>query len=161
MLAPRSDFGAVVANGTLYAIGGVNNYVLPPGCAGTVGIYDTVLASVEAYSFVSRSWRYVASLPMPAAIDGAVVGADGRIYVLAFPNADGPYGGAVVYAYNPASNTWTTAISNIPPIPSPKGPHQNPGIGPMTVVGPNRELLLLENDNGDGDFPAAAFTHPT
>jgi N-acetylneuraminic acid mutarotase len=148
MLSPRADFGAVVANGTLYAIGGENDYVSPPDdCSG--GIYGYPISSVEAYSFTTHSWRYVASLPTPAAIRGAVVGADGRVYVLAFPNQTGPYGQGVVYAYNTTKNKWVT-IGSAPS-----------GAGPMTVVGPNRELLVLVGDYGSGHLKAQAFTRPT
>jgi hypothetical protein len=151
MLTPRAHFGAVVANGKIYAIGGEGN--LPNDQCTDVG---PALSSVEAYSFTSRSWSYVAPLPIASFVDGAVVGADGRIYVLAFAS-----NGGVLYAYNTATNTWTTIGNVPPPPPPPAGSRQTPEQGPITVVGPNRELLLLENDDGDGHFPAAAFTYPT
>jgi N-acetylneuraminic acid mutarotase len=145
MLTPRTQFGAVVANGRIYAIGGLDNFDSSP-----CNNHDSLLSSVESYSFASRSWSYVAPLPTAATIDGAVVGADGRIYVL--DTNGGPWG--VVYAYNPATNTWATVVN----VPSPPPVNRLQTVGPMTVVGPNRELLLLENDNGT---PAAAFTYPT
>jgi hypothetical protein len=98
----RDQFGAVIGpDGRMYAIGG--EYVTDS--------IETDTASVEAYSFTTNTWTYVAPLPIATLISGAVLGANGTIY------AAGP---GFLGDYNVQTNTWTT-LTPPPASPSPAG----------------------------------------
>ena len=139
MQQARSDFAAVIGpDSRVYVIGGeYDNY-------NTIG--REVLSSVEAYSFTSHTWTYVAPLPMADDIVGATIGADGRIYAV----------GTNVYAYNVSTNIWTT-LSAVPPPNPPNGYVDT--VGPAVGMGSAHTLLLIEN--AEGNDKASAYTYAT
>ncbi|XP_055354805.1 kelch-like protein 2 [Paramacrobiotus metropolitanus] len=81
--------GVAVLNGRLYVIGGTHR-----------DDEDDLLACVEAYDFLSRSWSAVSALPHSTGYWVAVACA-GRLY------AFGNDGSSLALAYDPAGDTWT------------------------------------------------------
>ena len=152
MRTPRAAFGAVVTGGVLYAIGGEEDGPSKPengGCeSGTV----SVLSSVEAYSFSTHSWKTVAPLPQATRVEGAVVGADGRIYAIG-DGASRP----VLFIYDVWANAWT--IGPTPPLAKPT--RFGSSWGPVVAFGPSNSVLLIENAVGNGNLSASAYSLPT
>src|SRR5205085_5937940 len=115
---PTARHGFVVvagADGHIYAIGGAD-------VSGT-------LATVEAYDPSSNSWacstgdpssgcatHSLAPLPTARQRLAAALGGDGRLYALGGYHPSGGYL-ATVDAYDPATNTWSTAA----PLPTGRG----------------------------------------
>jgi len=105
MPTARGGFGVAVANGKIYAIGGLNN--------------DTNLAVNQEYDPVANSWR--TKTPMPTPRSGcAVASYQGKIYVIGgtvgvTTDLVSEFTGAVE-VYDPATNTWETKT----PMPTPR-----------------------------------------
>ena len=105
MPTARGGFGVAVANGKIYAIGGLNN--------------NTNLAVNQEYDPVANSWR--TKEPMPTARSGcAVASYQGKIYVIGgtvgvTTDLVSEFTGAVE-VYDPATNTWETKT----PMPTPR-----------------------------------------
>jgi hypothetical protein len=94
MTTPRALFAAVYApDGRIYAIAGGQMH--PSSSFSDVASYIKT-ASVEAFSPVTQRWESVAPLPLASVSHGAVVGADGRIYVVGGDNGN-PLGNTTVY----------------------------------------------------------------
>ena len=123
MQQARTNFAAVIGpDHRLYAIGG--EYVnFNTGCC-------QLLASVEAFSFTTHTWTYVAPLPTAAMIAGAVVGADGRIYAVGQEIGYGANGPQGLWAYDVKTNSWTTLTA--PPV-----------AGVATGVGTNKSIVVV------------------
>ena len=102
----RGGFGAVVAEGQIHVIGGLD------GVIGSPATYTQ-----QAYSPLTKVWEKLPNLLTPRYSIGAAVGADGRIYVIggmvdmdARPRP-GPQSfgeGGLLEAYAPTTRTWTT-----------------------------------------------------
>jgi len=90
----RYNFPAVF-NGTnqIYIFGGRTN--------ATSG---TEIATVLRYSVSANTWTAVAPMPIAAAGSAAVLGVDGKIYVVG--GVSGGVTTGVVQVYNPSANTW-------------------------------------------------------
>jgi N-acetylneuraminic acid mutarotase len=102
-----SAAGATGADGRIYVIGGNTGVGV-----GAASITDTV----EVYNPSTNKWTFVASTPTKHEIMGAVLGPNGRIFVIGGNNADSFASVTnVVEAYNPDINTWTTVT---PPMPT-------------------------------------------
>jgi hypothetical protein len=95
MITPRSDLGADVIDGIIYAAGGID-------------ASSQTLATLEAYNPATNSWSTEAPMLTPRA-DLAVVALNGLLYAIGGRGADGnPL--ASVEAYNPATNSWTPQL---------------------------------------------------
>jgi N-acetylneuraminic acid mutarotase len=95
MPTARYHLATGVANGILYAVGGLSSS-------------GAILATVEAYNPATNTWTSKASLPT-ARFDLAVGVVNGVLYAV---GGVGPAGSvATVEAYNPATNTWTSKAS--------------------------------------------------
>jgi N-acetylneuraminic acid mutarotase len=93
MPTPRCHLAVVALNGLIYAIGGTH----------TDG---TAIPSVEIFNPATSSWTTGhAHMPTPRSLLGAGV-LDGKIYVVGGSNGSGAL--AVVEAYDPATDTWST-----------------------------------------------------
>ncbi len=99
LLTPAADACATYdGNGHMLVIGGINQ-------AGSAR-----LANVAQYDIAGNTWSDSAVPDFPVAISGAraVLGADGRVYVIG--GETGPLGAgttqAAVYKYEPASGAW-------------------------------------------------------
>ena len=105
MPTPRGGFGVAVANGKIYAIGGLNP--------------DTNLAVNQEYDPVSDLWR--TKKPMPTPRSGcAVASYQGKIYVIGgtvgiTTDLVSEFTG-IVEVYDPATDTWETKT----PMPTPR-----------------------------------------
>jgi len=101
----RARLAAVTGpDGRIYALGGYR---------GNRSTKSPPLATVEAYSPATNTWQTLASMAKPRESFGAVVGVDGRIYVIGGLTGSGvAYPSRValasVEAYTPATNTWQT-----------------------------------------------------
>jgi len=98
----RDHFQAVVADGTLYAVGGRQ------------GPLGTELAETDAYDIATRAWRSgLALLPTPrGGFAAAALGS--RVFVIGGETPDGALG--TVEAYDIRTDTWRT----IDPMPTPR-----------------------------------------
>jgi N-acetylneuraminic acid mutarotase len=100
MPTARGGFGVAVANGKIYAIGGLNN--------------NTNLAVNQEYDPAANSWR--TKTPMPTPRSGcAVASYQGKIYVIGgtvgvTTDLVSEFTGAVE-VYDPATDTWETKTS--------------------------------------------------
>jgi len=105
MPTPRGGFGVAVANGKIYALGGLNN--------------DSNLAVNQMYDPVMDFWR--TRKPMPTARSGcAVASYQGKIYVIGgtvgiTTNLVSEFTGTVE-VYDPTTDTWETKT----PMPTPR-----------------------------------------
>jgi len=96
MTHPRGRHACVVAQGVVYALGGVD-------------VTGKVLSSVERFNFDKRAWEVTCTMPEPRRDFGCVV-ANGKVYVVG--GASTPLGmsekacTASVFEYTPASDTW-------------------------------------------------------
>ncbi|MBI4419300.1 MAG: hypothetical protein HY560_00600, partial [Gemmatimonadetes bacterium] len=99
----RFGFGAAVAAGRIYVIGGEGSGGIP-------------LASVEVYSPTTNAWTPGPPLPEPRVGLAAVTGADGRVYV--FGGRVPPFGDLTPSALvlDPSADGWTP----IAPLPTPR-----------------------------------------
>jgi hypothetical protein len=104
MPTPAADACAAYdGNGHMLVIGGINQ-------AGTAR-----LTNVAQYDIASGAWSDVAVPDLPVAISGAraVLGADGRVYVVG--GETGPLGSGTtqssVYKLEPATNEWVSAAA--------------------------------------------------
>ncbi|MCL2476459.1 kelch repeat-containing protein [Candidatus Bathycorpusculum sp.] len=103
MRYPRSYFGTVVADGKIYAIGGL--------VSRGVGL---VTGAVERYDPQTNTWMTLPSLPTPR-YGGVAVCSMGKIYYIGgSTTSSGLYG--VNEVYDPATNQWTRKAS----IPTPR-----------------------------------------
>jgi N-acetylneuraminic acid mutarotase len=82
-------------NGHIYTFGG-----------GTTSAASSVSADVYQYTVATDTWTAVASMPLATRESTAVLGPNGKIYVLG--GSDGTTTLATVQVYDIASNTWTT-----------------------------------------------------
>jgi N-acetylneuraminic acid mutarotase len=100
MPTARHFLTAAAVNGKIYAIGG------------TVNQTGNILSTVEVYDPSANSWSTAASMPTARfGLAAAVV--NGKIYAI---GGQGLYSGSpvnlsTVEAYDPSTNTWTTAPS--------------------------------------------------
>lgn len=140
MPTPRLALAAVTGlDGRIYAIGGID----------FTGSSSDVLATVEAYDPASNTWATVASMPAPRAEMAAVLGADGRIYILGGEN--GLQGvDSTVFAYTPSSNTWTT-LSSMP----------TARYGLAAAVGPDGTIYVIGGIQSLGPVTTVEAYHPT
>lgn len=103
----RNALGAAVVGDAIYAVGGRT-----AGGGPCSGFGAGVLATVERYDIASDSWTTVASLPSPRQ-DLAAAAVGGKIYVFGGCDASGSIVGDVD-VYNPTSDTWSTAPTDMP-----------------------------------------------
>ena len=98
MPTARNDLAVGVANGILYAIGGISGAVQG-------------VATVEAYDPATDTWTTKA--PMPTARFGlGVATINGKLYAVGgASNAPGGAQYATLEVYDPATDTWTTKAS--------------------------------------------------
>ena len=101
MATPRFSLAAAAVNGIVYAMGGVG-----PGAWAS---------SVEAYNPGTGSWTTVGQMVTPREGAGAAA-VNGRIYVVG-GNVAGGIASGILEAYDPATNTWITALA---PMPTPR-----------------------------------------
>lgn len=94
-----------------------------------------ILGVVSQPATAQGSWVTLTSMPTARSVPGAVVGADGRIYVI---------GGSVLYsnlttaeAYDPDANTWSTLASM---------PTARRGLG--VALGPDGRIYAIGGING-------------
>ena len=98
MPTARFDLAVVVANGTLYAIGGISSAVQG-------------VATVEAYDPATDTWTTKASMPT-ARFGLGVATINGKLYAVGgASNAPGGAQYATLEVYDPATDTWTTKAS--------------------------------------------------
>jgi hypothetical protein len=130
MPTPRSSPGVAVSNQQkIYVIGG-DNYTCVP------------LSTVEEYNPWWNSWRARADLPTARWLLGAATGVDGQIYAIGgWAGGCGPEGSAsaVVEAYNPWLDRWTTRAS----MPTARW---LPGV----VAGANGKIYAIGGENETG-----------
>ena len=105
MPTARGGFGVAVANGKIYAIGGLNN--------------NTNLAVNQEYDPTANSWKTKTPLPTPRS-GCAVASYQGKIYVIGgtvgvTTDLVSEFTGAVE-VYDPATDTWETKT----PMPTPR-----------------------------------------
>jgi N-acetylneuraminic acid mutarotase len=91
MLTGRSEFGVGVANGILYAVGGIGG---PSG---------PIREMVEAYDPATNMWTAKGPMPAPRWGAFAVGVVNGILYVVGGGNFD-----STLQAYDPATNEWTS-----------------------------------------------------
>ena len=125
---PTATYGegaAVGANGLLYVFGGA-------GVSGT-------LNTVQAYNPSTNTWTTAAPMPNAFLYMAAAAGSNGLLYVVGGQDQENGNIDVLntVYAYNPATNTWTTEAS------MPTASDQ-----PAAVVGDNGLLYVLGGYNG-------------
>jgi hypothetical protein len=109
MPTPRAGLGVAVVGNAIYAIGGRSATGGP--CSGA-GIPGFVLDAVERYDVASDTWTPVAPLPSPRS-DLAAATVGGKIYVFGGCDAAGTIL-ADVDVYNPVTDTWSTAPTDMP-----------------------------------------------
>ncbi len=98
MPTARFDLAVVVANGTLYAIGGISSAVQG-------------VATVEAYDPATDTWTTKASMPT-ARFGLGVATINGKLYAVGgASNAPGGAQYATLEVYDPGTDTWTTKAS--------------------------------------------------
>jgi len=103
MPTPRYILGAAEVNGVIYAVGGRNDA-------------SFWMATVEAYDPASDTWSTKAAMPTPrfglglAAINGIVYAMGGETSAGNFTEVT-----AVLEAYDPTTNTWTTKPAMLGP----------------------------------------------
>jgi N-acetylneuraminic acid mutarotase len=105
MPTPRMTSAVAVVNNILYVIGGI-------------GASGASLTTVEAYDPATNTWTTKAPMPTARHFMAAAV-VNNSVYVIGGVHFTGPQGSdvlALVEAYDPAANTWTT----MPPMPSPR-----------------------------------------
>jgi len=115
-----------VANGMIYAAGGVDN-----------SLNNT--STFEMYDPAKDTWATLASLPTRRDSLGLAAGPDGKLYAI---GGRGPYTGAItalatVDAYDPTTNTWTTKAS----MPTAR-------YGLAVVTAPNGIIYAIGGSNG-------------
>ena len=93
MPTPRSALAVGVANGILYAVGGMETDA-------------PVTGTVEAYDPATNAWTTKAPMPTPRAY--LAVGVVNGILYAVGGNSGGAGGLATVEAYDPATDSWTT-----------------------------------------------------
>lgn len=93
--APRRGHAAVVLDGKLYVLGGMD-------------ANGTIVATVDAYDVAAGRWESRAPMPTPRSSHMAVA-LDGLIYVLGgYEVTNGQtYRSSTVKAYDPATNNWS------------------------------------------------------
>jgi hypothetical protein len=120
----RSNQGIATAvagrDGRIYVMGGYG-----PGLQHGV---------VQVYTPSTDTWSTAAPMPIPRSGVAATLGPDGKIYVIGGDAVHGSTGipSAVVEAYNPATNKWTTAA------PLPYALDQD-----AAAVGPNGRIYVI------------------
>jgi hypothetical protein len=138
----RDQFGAVIGpDGRMYAVGG--EYVTDS--------IETDTASVEAYSFQTKTWTQVAPLPTATLINGAVLGADGRIYAV---------GPGFLAALNVQKNTWTTLTAPPPAtLPTAFGPNDTTSrpVAFAVAAGKTDSILFVNESEAYKTSPAYLF----
>ena len=82
-------------NGHIYTLGG-----------GTTSAATSVSADVYQYTIATDTWTVVAPMPVATRESTAVLGPNGKIYVVGGSNGSSAI--ATVQVYDPASNTWMT-----------------------------------------------------
>ena len=95
MPTPMSCHSASVANGKVYAIGGITNAASAP------------LTTVEQYDPSTDTWTTKANMPT-AKISLCTSAVDGRIYAIGGGQSVMGAGSSTIQEYNPQSDTWTT-----------------------------------------------------
>jgi hypothetical protein len=104
MPTPRAGLAAAVVGNSIFAIGGRSNTSGP--CSGNP------VAAVERFDIAFGTWTTVASLPAPRS-DLAAAAVGGKIYVFGGCDDAGNFL-ADVDVYDPETNTWSTAPSDMP-----------------------------------------------
>lgn len=104
---PQKVFEAAAAatpNGKIYVFGG------EPSTAG-----GTSTNATRIYNIATNSWSTGASMPVAVQQHSAVLGSDGKIYIIGGRtlSAGPPVG--LVQIYNPATNTWSAGASMLIP----------------------------------------------
>jgi N-acetylneuraminic acid mutarotase len=135
MSRARVGLAAVLGpDGRIYAIGGFENTPFGP----------LPIKTVEAYDPATNQWSTVASLPTGRGYLTAAVGRDGRIYAIGGrAGGSGQRGGAflnTVEAYDPRTNTWSTA----PSLSAPRA-------GLAAVTGPDGRIYLVGGQDSTGN----------
>src|SRR5439155_1324569 len=106
MNVARQALGAAEGNdGRIYAFGGATAF-------SSVAVTNTV----ECYSPTLNKWTTVAPMPTARALAAAVLGSNGRLFVIGGTTSSSlstPTN--VVESYNPNTNTWSTVL---PPMPT-------------------------------------------
>jgi N-acetylneuraminic acid mutarotase len=99
MPTARTNLAAATVGGSIYAIGGSGNR-------------GGVLNTLETYDTSTGAWTTAASMPTPRS-DLAAAVVNGIVYAIGGQTVNGVTGVALntVEAYNPASNSWSTAAS--------------------------------------------------
>ncbi len=102
--SPRDHLVAAAVGGTFYALGG------------RTGSITAKLAAVDAYDPGARTWTSRAAMPTPRGGAAAAVAA-GRVYVAGGEGNTAASNGvfAVVEAFDPAANAWTTMTPMLTP----------------------------------------------
>eukprot|EP00730_Choanoeca_flexa_P019302 TRINITY_DN9422_c0_g1_i1.p1 TRINITY_DN9422_c0_g1~~TRINITY_DN9422_c0_g1_i1.p1 ORF type:complete len:573 (+),score=120.47 TRINITY_DN9422_c0_g1_i1:162-1880(+) len=101
MIHPRGRHACAVAQGTVYALGGID-------------VTGKVVATVERFNFDTRAWELATTMPEPRRDFGCVV-AQGKIYVIG--GASTPLGmenkacSTSVFEYDPRTDTWRVLAS--------------------------------------------------
>lgn len=92
---------ALGADGLIYVLGGTNT--------------SGVLSTVQIYNPVTDSWTSKSSMPVGIHHAAATTGADGQIYLFGGEDNSLPTPNVfqTVYAYHPATDTWTN-VGNLP-----------------------------------------------
>ena len=103
MPRPRTRLAAAALNGVLYVGGGQTQ--------------TSVLGILEAYNVATKSWSELAPMPTPRSSFALVV-ANSLLYAIGGNSGTpaSPVPSAVVEAYNPATNAWST----LAPMPTPR-----------------------------------------
>jgi N-acetylneuraminic acid mutarotase len=102
MPTARGQFACAVANGKIYAIGGIIN---PKIDITSVDLKFDITSTVEEYDPIKDKWTKKNSLPIPKMPNYAVSTVNGIIYSIG--GSDLNKSGNIVYAYNPAKDEWT------------------------------------------------------
>jgi len=156
MVKPRHAGAAVVADGKIYAIGGIET-------GGSITVFGmtfpaTTGARVEAYDPKTNTWTEKAPLPYP--VDLATRKAEGRQWVAAaaYQGKIYTFGGANLYGevratvdvYDVANDTWTARAAQLP----------EPTVG-MSAVASGDKIYLFGGSSSVDPFAPQAYSNRT